>query len=193
MRKIISILLLTSFMSLNVTPVLALENNNVSGATPKQFKSMVKKNKKTSDDYKFAYVNMNWWDNFNDDVLTSYIQKAILNNYDLKMASLNVQEYYQNVKIQFANELPQAGVGFSPAYVKGINTSSADWSFIAPALINYEVDIFLKNRDKTKSVKKLYEGSKLDERAAYISIASAVGTTYLNIVKLEKQLNFNNK
>ena len=55
-------------MSLNVTPVLALENNNVSGATPKQLKSMVKKNKKTSDDYKFAYVNMNWWDNFNDDV-----------------------------------------------------------------------------------------------------------------------------
>ena len=188
MRKIISIALLASFISMNVMPVFALENNNASTAAPKQFKSMIKKNKKNSDDYKFAYVNMNWWDNFNDDVLTSYIQKAILNNYDLKMASLNVQEYYQNVKIQFANELPQAGVGFSPAYIKGLNTTSTDWSFIAPAMINYEVDIFLKNRDKTKAVKKLYEGSKLDERAAYISIASAVGTTYLNIVKLDKTI-----
>ena len=188
MRKIISIALLASFISMNVMPVFALENNNASTAAPKQFKSMIKKNKKNSDDYKFAYVNMNWWDNFNDDVLTSYIQKAILNNYDLKMASLNVQEYYQNVKIQFANELPQAGVGFSPAYLKGLNTTSTDWSFIAPAMINYEVDIFLKNRDKTKAVKKLYEGSKLDERAAYISIASAVGTTYLNIVKLDKTI-----
>ena len=189
MKKVITTALLASILSVNVMPALALEKTNTSSPTPKQFKSMVKKNKKnTSDNYKFAYVNMNWWDNFNDDTLTSYIQKAVLNNYDLKMASLNVEEYYQNVKIQFANELPQAGVGFSPAYMKGLNTTSTDWSFIAPAMINYELDIFLKNRDKTKSVKKLYEGSKLDERAAYISIASAVGTTYLNIVKLDKTI-----
>ena len=55
---------------MNFMPVLAVENNNTSTAAPKQFKSMVKKNKKTknSDEYKFAYVNMNWWDNFNDDL-----------------------------------------------------------------------------------------------------------------------------
>ena len=46
----------------------------------------------------------------------------------------------------------------------------------------------MKNRDKTKSVKKLYEGAKIDERAAYIAIASAVGTTYLNIVNLDKTI-----
>ncbi len=187
MKKILSILLLTSLLSVEILPVFAAEEST-NTASPKQFKSMIKKSNKESDDYKFAYINMNWWNNFNDDILNSYIEKAILNNYDLKMASLNVQEYYQNVKIQFANELPQAGVGFSPAYMKGMGTTSSDWSFIAPALINYEVDIFLKNRDKTKAVKKLYEGSKLDERAAYISIASAVGTTYFNIVKLDKTI-----
>lgn len=41
---------------------------------------------------------------------------------------------------------------------------------------------------KTKSSKKLYENSKFDERAAYISIASAVGTTYFNIVNLDKSI-----
>ena len=66
MRKIISIALLASFISMNVMPVFALENNNASTAAPKQFKSMIKKNKKNNDDYKFAYVNMNWWDNFNE-------------------------------------------------------------------------------------------------------------------------------
>lgn len=34
------------------------------------------------------------------------------------MATLNVEEYYQNVKLQFANELPMAGVGVSPALTK---------------------------------------------------------------------------
>ena len=190
MKKVISIALLTGFISMNFMPVLAVENNNTSTAAPKQFKSMVKKNKKTknSDEYKFAYVNMNWWDNFNDDLLNSYIEKAVLNNYDLKMASINVEEYYQNVKNQFAKELPSATVGGAPAFLKMPGKTSTEMSFAVPAMVSYEADIFLKNRDKTKAVKKLYEGSKLDERAAYISIASAVGTTYLNIIKLDKTI-----
>ena len=64
---------------MNTMPVFAVEENaKASTATPKQFKSMVSKNKKqkTSDDYKFAYINLNWWGNFNDDILNSYIQKA---------------------------------------------------------------------------------------------------------------------
>lgn len=61
---------------------------------------------------------MNWWDNFNDDLLNSYIEKAVLNNYDLKMASINVEEYYQNVKNQFAKELPSATVGGAPGIFK---------------------------------------------------------------------------
>lgn len=169
---------------MTAAPVFAVENTNT--ASPKQFKSMVKKSKKTSDDYKYAYINMDFWENFNDDILNAYIDKAVKNNYDLKMATLTVEEYYQNVRAQFANELPKLNAGFAPAYIKMPGQSSADWSFATPALAQYEVDIFLKNRDKTKSVKKLYEGSQYDERAAYIAVASAVGTAYLNIVRLDK-------
>jgi len=166
-------------------PVIAAENSSVT--TPKQFKSMVKKSKKQkSDDYKYAYVNLNWWDNFNDNNLSDYINRAIKNNYDLKMATLAVEEYYQNTKLQFSNELPQIGAGFAPNYMKMPGSSSWDWNFATPAYVSYEADIFLKNRDKTKSVKKLYEASQFDERAAYIAVAGAVGTTYLNIVRLDK-------
>ena len=186
MKKILTATILASFMLTNITPVLAIEDIQKSTATPKQYKSMAKKNKKASDDYKYAYVNMEWWENFNDPQLKTYISQAVKNNYDLKMASLAVEEYYQQTRISFANELPSATVGYSPNLVKMPGMTNTAGSFVAPALVQYEVDIFLKNRDKTKSVKKLWEGSKLDERAAYISVASAVGTTYLNIVKLDK-------
>ncbi len=173
-------------LGMNFVPVFAMTNSNESTKTPKQFKSMIKKSKKQkSNDYKYAYVNTVWWNNFNDVNLSGYIDRAIKNNYDLKMATLAVEEYYQNTKLQFANELPQIGVGFAPYYTK-IPGASWDWGFATPAYVNYEADIFLKNRDKTKSVKKLYEASQFDERAAYISVASAVGTTYLNIVRLNK-------
>ena len=171
---------------MNFTPVLATTKCG-NESSPKVFKSMINKNKKQkSDAYKYAYVNTEWWNNFNDSTLTGYINRAIQHNYDLKMATLAVEEYYQNTKIQFANELPTVGAGFAPAYTTMPGTRKWDWSFATPAYVNYEADIFLKNRDKTKSVKKLYEASQLDERAAHISVAGAVGSVYYNIVKADK-------
>lgn len=184
MKKILAAIVLTSLTGMTFMPALAVQE--VNDNTPTQYKSMVKKSKKVSDDYKYAYVNMDFWSQFNDEILNGYIDKAVKNNYDLKMASLNVKEYYENVKLQFSNELPKLTAGYSPNYVKMPGSSDADWIFATPAIASYEADIFLKNRDKTKSVKKLYEASQFDERAAYISVASAVGTTYLNIVRLDK-------
>lgn len=188
MKKIITTALLASMLSMTIMPALAVTEK--SSASPKQFKSMISKNKKTqqSDDYKFNYVNMNWWGNFNDDLLNGYIEKAVLNNYDLKMATINVEEYYQNVRLQFANELPSAVGGFGPGVFKAPGMTNTSSAFGLPIIVQYEADIFLKNHNKTKAVKKLYEGSKLDERAAYISVASAVGSTYFNIINLDKMI-----
>lgn len=188
MKKIITTALLASMLSMTIMPAVAVSGKNTT--TPKQFKSMISKNKKTqqSDDYKFNYVNMNWWGNFNDDLLNGYIEKAVLNNYDLKMATINVEEYYQNVRLQFANELPSAVGGFGPGFFKAPGMTNTSSAFGLPIIVQYEADIFLKNHNKTKAVKKLYEGSKLDERAAYISVASAVGSTYFNIINLDKMI-----
>lgn len=188
MKKIITTALLASMLSMTIMPALAVTEK--SSASPKQFKSMISKNKKTqqSDDYKFNYVNMNWWGNFNDDLLNGYIEKAVLNNYDLKMVTINVEEYYQNVRLQFANELPSAVAGFGPGFFKAPGMTNTSSAFGLPVIVQYEADIFLKNHNKTKAVKKLYEGSKLDERAAYISVASAVGSTYFNIINLDKMI-----
>lgn len=194
MKRVISVALLASIMSMNFMPAFAIEQTSTaSTATPKQFKSMVSKNKKTSNQYKFDYINMNWWSNFNDDILNSYIEKAVLNNYDLKMASINVEEYYQNVKLQFANELPSAAAGFGPGWYKAPGLTNTDIGFGLPIIVQYEADIFLKNHNKTQAVKKLYEGSKQDERATYIAVASAVGSTYFNIINLDKMINLQEK
>ena len=186
MKKKITTLLLASFICMNLTPIscLAIGANN---KEPKKA-SITKTHKQRlkSDEFKYEYINYDWWKNFNDDILNGYIDKAIKNNYDLKMATIAVDEYYQAVKIQFSNELPSASVGFGTGYSKMPYSTSSDWGFSTPAFASYELDLFLKNRDKTKATKKDYEGSLQDERAAYISIASAVGTTYLNIVKLDK-------
>ena len=181
MKKGIVTLLLASFVMTQITPVACFAVGDKNEAKKVSISKSHKQRAK-NDSFKYEYINYKWWDNFNDPILTGYIDKAIQNNFDLKMATNAVDEYYQAIKINFANQLPSATVGFNTAYANG------DFNFVAPAFASYELDLFLKNRDKTSMSKKDYEASLQDERAAYIGIASAVGTTYLNIVKLDKMI-----
>ncbi|MFI3299935.1 MAG: TolC family protein [Candidatus Gastranaerophilales bacterium] len=182
MKKFISVALVASILSLNFSPaVFAVENQ-------KKFKSSASKEKSSPDAYKFDYVNLKFWEDFNDETLNKYIKQAVLNNHDLKMASLSVDQYRENVKMQFAGELPSAVIGGFGGIEKPIGSTSTQGLFATPAIVSYELDIFGKNHNKTKAVKKLYEKSKQDEKTAYIAIASAVGTTYFNIVLLDETI-----
>ena len=133
---------------------------------------------------KYEYINLAWWAQFNDEYLNDYIIRAIENNKDLKMATLIIDEYYQNVVMQRASEMPMLSAGFMPGYGK-LPMGKEQWNFGIPVIASYEVDLFGKNHNKTTGIRKLYEASILDEQAAYISIASAVGSVYISIVKLD--------
>lgn len=58
-------------------------------------------------------------------------------------------------------------------------------------MASYEADFLLKNRDKTKAVKKSYETAKFNEKAVYIALLTDVATVYTNILQyddlIEKQ------
>ena len=176
-KKIIALLILGIFAITNISPAFAITDNKK------------EKKKKEQQETIIGYINMPWWRDFGDEYLEGYIEKAILNNYDLKIATLKVEEARQNVKAQMSQELPSLTIGVSPAVAKLPTMTSTSGSFTVPIIANYEIDIFLKNHDKTKSVKKLYEVSKLSEKATYIAIVSAVGATYYNLVKADELIN----
>lgn len=173
-NRLIAQFLLVCMVLLNVSPAFAIFDKKKEQKKQKQQETIE------------GYVNLNWWQDFDDQYLNEYIVRAIENNPDLKIATLKVEAARQNVKAQMANELPSLTVAASPAVAKLPMSTNSTGSFVLPIIASYEVDIFLKNHDKTKSVKKLYEVSKLSERATYIAIASAVGSTYYNIVKADE-------
>lgn len=179
MKRFLALAIIASFAVSYTTPVLAIENTEI------DYKQIKTEKVKTTQN-KYDYINMAWWQGFNDEILNSYIIKAIENNKDLKMASLTIDEFYQNVVAQRSGQMPQIQAGFLPGY-SDFGTGAAD-SYAFPIFASWELDIYGKNSNKTNSVRKLWESSILDERAAYISIASAVGSTYINIVKLDAQI-----
>ena len=142
---------------------------------------------------KIMYVNMDWWKIFNDEILIEYINKAIQNNQEIKMSTLKVGEGVESKNIIRGNEMPQIGIGAIPALYKLPTQTTSEDLIALPIYANYELDIFGKNRDKTKSMDRNIEIIKENERAVYISIVSAVGSTYYNIVKLDKMIEIQEK
>ena len=62
------------------------------------------------------------------------------------MATLTIDEYYQNIIAQRAGELPTIQAGFLPGY--GKFTGSSAGGFGLPIIANYELDLFGKNHNK---------------------------------------------
>ena len=184
LKKAISTILLASLININVAPSFAIQttesHNESSGLMPQ---SNIATNQ-----YKYNYINLTWWKAFDDAYLTAYVKQAIDNNHSLKASSLATQEYYQAMKAQFAAELPQITTGFLPGYSKLPTSNDSNWAFSLPIFATYELDLFAKNRNKTQSSRKSYEVSLQNERSAHISVASAVGTTYFNLIKLDKTI-----
>lgn len=145
------------------------------------------------------YMNMTFWEKFNDQALLDNLQKAYYNNNDLKAAVLKVDEANRIVKMSFANELPH--IGFE-GYVGRIFKSSDDVfgsivipdytesHFLLPLTMNYEVDIWGQNRLRTKAKKKQLEMIKQDKRSAYIYISSALAVDYFNLIRTDKLIEY---
>ena len=139
---------------------------------------------------------LNFFDRFNDENLSYYINKAIDNNHSAKQATLRVEQYRQQVKYSFGRELPTFGVSANYLGIKVPeldNFSLSKNAFILPFSVNYEADFILKNRDKTKSQKKVYEVSKFNEKAIYLALLADVATVYTNICEYDELIKLANE
>ncbi|MCD7878720.1 MAG: TolC family protein, partial [Candidatus Gastranaerophilales bacterium] len=101
------------------------------------------------------------------------------------------------VKLSLSEELPH--IAFD-GYVGRTLTSSderfgdvlipdyAQYRYLLPLTLNYELDLWGKNRLKTKGMKKQLEMQEQEERALYISLSSNFAINYFNLIKTDEFL-----
>ncbi len=75
------------------------------------------------------------------------------------------------LRIQFSQELPSISVGASYVGLHIDNTPVVPRQniFAVPFVASYEPDLFLKNRDKTKSSERAWEAAQFQEQSTYIN------------------------
>ena len=152
-----------------------------------------------ADEISKDYINLEFWQKFNDETLIDNLMRVYENNNDLKAAVVKVNEAQRIVKMSFANELPHIGFeGYAGQIFKSSDEIFGDITipdyteahFLFPITMNYEIDIWGENHLKTKSKKKQFEMIKQDERSAYIFISSAFACNYYNLIRTDKLIEF---
>ena len=137
--------------------------------------------------------NEQWWQVYQDPVLTQLIHTAIAQNYDVRIAAARVLEAQAQVGITRANQLPSASVGadvFSqqnakvskllPAYQ--VNGGELNLSVI------WNLDFWGKYRRQTEAARAQLLATEWGQRAVLSSLVANVATAYFQLRALDNEL-----
>ena len=144
---------------------------------------------------RFNYINLDWWKNYNDDILIEHLQTLYKNNHDLKIAELNTKQAEENVRLVGANQLPQ--IGFNGRFTRVLSGAKTEFGNVIipeysqnelfmPLSASYEIDIWGENYLNKKSSKKQKEIVEQQERATYIYMTSIFVSNYYNLIKTDE-------
>ncbi|HWY59070.1 MAG TPA: efflux transporter outer membrane subunit [Terriglobales bacterium] len=137
--------------------------------------------------------NEQWWQVYQDPVLTQLIHTAIAENYDVRIAAARVLGAQAQVGITRANQLPSASVGanvFSeqnakvsnlfPAYQ--VNGGELNLSVI------WNLDFWGKYRRQTEAARAQLLATEWGQRAVLSSLVANVATAYFQLRALDSEL-----
>jgi multidrug efflux system outer membrane protein len=154
-----------------------------------------------------------WWQSFQDPVLTSLIEEAILYNQDIKLAICRVQEYYALLGIAESNLYPQiygnasvskqemslAGFEATPLTqdtLSGTTVPAGDVPtvkrvtdlFSLNATLSYEIDLWGKIFSLTEAAKGDLFAQINVRRGVVLTIVASVATAYIALREFEQEL-----
>ena len=181
--------LLTALITLTFAMQIFLPLNSTS--------ALAKRNSKDTDDNAKhqEYLNISWWEKYNDPNLTANLQELYEKNHDLKIAALKVKEGEKMVRASLSEELPHIGFNGNLGRIMSSSNqqfgslvipSYAQYGYQLPLTATYEIDIWGENRLKTKSIAKQLDIVKQAERASYIALTSSFASNYFNLIKTDK-------
>lgn len=134
-----------------------------------------------------AWPESDWWKGFNSAELNQLISVAQTNNYDVKAAAARVAQARANTRIARAGLFPTITGGAAAARSKSGGSSSVSRYEIGPQL-NYEIDIWGKNRLTFNAAKADLLSTTYAGDVVRLSLTAEVASTYFQILSLNDRL-----
>jgi NodT family efflux transporter outer membrane factor (OMF) lipoprotein len=143
----------------------------------------------------------NWWKSFDDPLLDELIERAVRQNYDLKVAIEKIEETRALYRIKTAELLPEID-GFG---IITRNRYSKEIPFFAPLLVNpanfeglglttsWELDLFGRLRSARNAAYADYQAQIEHMRDVYIILVSDVAQYYIQARATEQKIKISEK
>ena len=132
-------------------------------------------------------IEQDWWKNFGDPYLDGLIAKTITDNIDIKVLAARIGLAEDTVSQVNAARLPVVDAAFGGNYQKNSGakfSSSYSWA----TALSWEIDIWGKLKKGVEGQEAEYKATEADWRAGYLTIVSAVASTYFQIRQLDEQI-----
>lgn len=129
----------------------------------------------------------NWWSRFGDENLDSLVSRALSHNLDIAVAVANVRKTRAQLRESGFELFPivQAGGGYNwqrqseeaGVLITDRNVETYDVGLSA----SWELDLFGRVSQQKRAAKATYQASFAELRGAYVSVASEVALTYMQL------------
>ena len=139
-----------------------------------------------------AAVTAQWWQQFQDPVLTQLVEEAVAHNTDVRLASARVDEARALLRVQQAAELPTLEAGGAAARSDSISPVSRrpfySGSYQEQFQASYELDVWGRLRALSQSANARLVGAQSTRDAVALSIAANTAQTYITLRALDERL-----
>jgi len=137
---------------------------------------------------KNSIATIKWWELFNDPVLVSLIDSALVENKNIKIAVTKLEEsqiYFDLSKVDFYPSVNYYGGASS-----GINSETSDFSnnIVAGVNVAYTIDLWQRIKSLNESARQEYLATEYAYRAVTISVISSVASAYISLRDLDNRL-----
>lgn len=140
-----------------------------------------------------SIAQMEWTSMFPEPRLQKLIQLALDNNYDLRMAALNVDAIRAQFRIQRAARVPAidatGNLVRQRADVNGEGISVSSQYGAGVGISAFELDLFGQAKSLSEAAFSRYLASEHGQRAARIALIGAVAESYYGEILCSEQLN----
>ncbi|WP_019452056.1 efflux transporter outer membrane subunit [Cupriavidus sp. BIS7] len=141
-------------------------------------------------------ADSDWWNSFDDPVLTAMVEAALRNNYDARIAVARIDEFRAQLMVARSGLYPQLNATASAARQKsGTFNGTPLAAFGAPrnsyeALLNanWEIDLWGRIRRQAEAAEANLWNAEYTRRGVVLSLAASVVQGYATLRGLDAQL-----
>lgn len=137
-------------------------------------------------------ADMAWREFFTDPRLQALIEEGLKNNTDLQAAHWRVKEAEAALTAAKLSYLPSFNLAPNGG-VSSFDESKASWTYTAPVVASWEIDIFNRLTNSKRQAKALLLQSREYQQAVQTQLIASIANTYYTLLMLDEQYRISKK